>query len=191
MMHYKKLLPFFFLIIGFGVAACGPNAKDLNDSGKEKFKNEDIDGALEDFNKAIEKNPKNAEAYLNRAYVYISTGELQEVLDNFDKAIALDSEYVEAYFNRGIIYGYFEEFDKSLADFSKVIALSPEDTEAYINRALIRSRLGDVDGELADLKMAAKLGDPGIRSLLEENGIVWEDDAAGSGGAENAVKRNK
>lgn len=184
MMHYKKLLPFFLLFVCFSMIACGPNAEELNTRGEEKFKNEDIDGALEDFNKAIEKNPRYAEAYLNRGYVYISTGELQKVLANFDEAIALDTGYVEAYYNRGIIYGYFEEYNKSMADFNKVIELNPDDTEAYINRALIHSRLGDRDGELADLKMAARLGEPAIRNLLEDNGIDWEEDDAGIDGAE-------
>ncbi len=176
MMYYKKLLPLFLLMVCVGITACGPNVEELNTSGIEKLKNEDLDGALEDFNKAIEKNPEDAKAYLNRGYVYISTGELQKVLDNFDKAIALDSGFSEVYFNRGVIYAYFEEYEKSIADFDKVIALNPEDIEAYINRALIHARLGDGDRELADLKMAARLGDATTRSWLDDNGIIWEDD---------------
>ncbi|PWW82627.1 hypothetical protein CR164_02420 [Prosthecochloris marina] len=178
MTYYKKLLPFFLLFVCFGFGACGPSAEELNTSAMEKLENEDFDGALDDLNKAIEQDPEYAEAYLNRGYVYISTGELLKVLENFDKAILLDSEYVEAYYNRGIIYSYFEEYDKSMADFNKVIALQPEDTEAYISRALVRSWLGDREGELADLKVAARLGDSAIRKLLEDNGIEWDDDTA-------------
>lgn len=173
MMRYKKLLPLFLLIVCVGVTACGPNAEELNTRGKEKLKNEDIDGALEDFNKAIEKNPKYAEAYLNRGYVYGNRGELQEALADFDMAVAIDSAYIEAYYNRGFIYGFFEEYDKSIADFNKVIELNPKDAEAYINRALIHSRLGNRNGELADLKKAARLGDPVARNWLEDNGIDW------------------
>lgn len=179
MMHYKKLLPLFLLVV-CGVTACGPNAEELNTSGIEKLKNEDYDGALEDFSKAVEKDPKFAEGYLNRGYVYGNRGELQEALADFDKAIAIDSGYIEAYYNRGFIYGFFEEFDKSIADFNKVIELNPKDAEAYINRALIRSRLGDRSGELADLKEAARLGDPTARNWLEDNGINWEEQGAGS-----------
>ena len=178
MMHYKKLLPFFLLAVCFGVIACGPNAEELNTRGEEKFKNEDIDGALADFNKAIEKDPKYTEAYLNRGYVYITTGELQKVLTNFDKAIALDSGCVEAYYNRGVIYDYFEEYDKSIADFNKVIELNPKDVEAYINRALIYSKLGNKEGELANLKEAARLGDPAARNRLEKSGVEWIEEGA-------------
>ncbi len=186
MTHYKKLLPFFLLVICFGVAACGPSAKDLNTTGIEKLKNEDFEGAMEDFNKAVEKDPELAEAYLHRGYVYGSSGELQEALADFNKAIAIDSAYIEAYYNRGFIYHFFEEYEKAIADFNKVIALNPGDTEAYINRALIRGRLGDKEGEIADLKNAAKLGDPAARKLLEDNGIAWEDDGVNSPGSENA-----
>lgn len=188
-MNYKKLLPFLLLVVCFGVAACGPNAKDLNTSGIEKLKNEDFEGAMEDFNKAIEKDPEHAEAYLHRGYVYGSGGELQEALSDFSKAIAIDSAYIEAYYNRGFIYRFFEEYDKAIADFNKVIALNPDDTEAYVHRALIRGRLGDKDGELVDLKKAAKLGDPTARNWLEDNGIAWESDGVNSNGSEKAEEQ--
>ncbi len=166
------------------------SAEGLNTTGKEKLKNEDIEGALEDFNKAIEKDPKYAEAYLNRGFVYGNTGELKKALADFDKAIALDSGYVEAYYNRGFIYGYFEEYEKSMADYSRVIELNPKDAEAYINRALIRSRLGDREGELADLKEAARLGDPTARSWLQDNNIDWEEKPVNSGPNESAIEEN-
>jgi len=174
MMYCKRFLPLLFLVAFFGITACGPDAKELNTTGIEKLKSEDLDGALEDFNKAIEKDPDFAEPYLNRGFVFGNRGELQEALADFDKAIELDSAYTEAYYNRGFIYGYFEEYEKSKQDFDKVIELNPGDAEAYVNRALIRSRLGDRDGEIADLKQAARLGDPTARNWLKENGIEWE-----------------
>ncbi len=184
----KILFPVFLTVLCIGVAACGPSAEELNTTGKEKLKNEDIEGALEDFNKAIEKDPKYAEAYLNRGFVYGNTGELQDALADFDKAITLDSGYVEAYYNRGFIYGYFEEYEKSMADFNRVIELNPKDSEAYINRALIRSRLGDREGELADLKEAARLGDPTARSWLKDNNIDWEEQPVNPGSNDSAVE---
>ncbi|MCW8796534.1 MAG: tetratricopeptide repeat protein [Chlorobium sp.] len=185
MMHYKRVFPFFLLILCFGFSACGPNSKNLNTSGIEKLKNEDYEGALEDFTKAVEKDPEFAESYLNRGFVYGNRGELQEALADFNKAIEIDSGYVEAYYNRGFIYGFFEEFDKAMADFDKVIELNPKDAEAYINRALIRSRIGDREGELADLKKAAALGDPTARNWLDDNGVEWEDAGKGSDSAED------
>ena len=180
MMHYKKLLSLFLLVVCAGVTACGPNVEELNTSGIDKLKNENFEGALEDFSKAVEKDPKFAEGYLNRGYVHGNMGKLQEALADFDKAIAIDSGYIEAYYNRGFIYGFFEEFEKAIADFNKVIELNPKDAEAYINRALIRSRLGDRSGELADLKEAARLGDSTARNWLEDNGINWEEQGADS-----------
>lgn len=185
MMHYKSILSFFLLVICMGIAACGPNARELNESGIEKLKNEDFKGALEDFTKAIERDPELAEAYLHRGYVYGNKGELQEALADFNQAIAIDSAYIEAYYNRGFIYHFFEDYHKAGADFDKVIELNPEDTEAYVIRAMNHARLNDSEGELADLKTAARLGDPTARSWLEENEISWGD------GNEKQDKNNK
>ncbi len=181
MMHSKRFLPLLLLVLLAGLSACGPDAKELNTTGVEKLKNDDLDGAMEDFNKAIEKNSEFAEAYLNRGTVFGNRGELQKALADFDKAIELDPKYVEAYYYRGFIRDYFEEYEKSKANFDKVIELSPGDAEAYVNRALIRSKLGDGRGEIADLKQAARLGDPTARNWLKENGIEWEADGDSAG----------
>ena len=174
MMHVKRFLPLLLFVLFAGLSACGPDAKELNTTGIEKLKSDDLDGAMEDFNKAIEKDSEFAEAYLNRGFVFGNRGELLDALADFDKAIELDPKYTEAYYNRGFIHGYFEEYEKSEADFDKVIELSPGDAEAYVNRALIRSRLGNRNGEIADLKQAARLGDPTARNWLKENAIEWE-----------------
>ncbi|ASQ91154.1 hypothetical protein CHL67_09705 [Prosthecochloris sp. GSB1] len=174
MMYCKRLLTLFFLVAFFGITACGPDARELNTTGIEKLKSEDFDGALEDFNKAIEKDSGFAEAYFNRGLIFGNRGELQEALADFDKAIELDSAYTEAYYNRGFIHSYFEEYKKSRRDFDKIIELNPVDAEAYVNRALIRSRLGDKVGKIADLRQAARLGDPAARNWLKENGMDWE-----------------
>ncbi len=170
----RSIFSLLLCLLITGLASCGPDASEINTSGLEKLKQKDLDGAFEDFSKAIEKDPSFAEAYLNRGFVYGNRGELQDALADFNKAIELDSNYLEAYFNRGFIYGYFEEYKKSDADFSKVIEINPGDSEAYINRALIRSRMGDSEGETDDLKQAARLGDPGAQHWLKEHDIAWE-----------------
>ena len=47
----------------------------------------DMKGAIEDYSKGIEFNPKYAEAYFNRGNSKAALGDLQGALQDFNKAI--------------------------------------------------------------------------------------------------------
>ena len=62
--------------------------------------------ALDDFNKAIEFDPKMSMAYVNRGVVYSSKlGNHRQALEEYKKAIELDPKNALAYYNRGCVYG--------------------------------------------------------------------------------------
>ena len=53
--------------------------------------------ALEAFTKAIELNPKYAEAYNNRGIAHLKLGNYQQAIRDYDKAIKLDPKNAMAY----------------------------------------------------------------------------------------------
>jgi len=65
------------------------------DSGKEKYDNKDYKGAIEDFNKAIELNPNDADAYYNRGDAKILLGQKDDGCLDYSKAAKLG--YFQAY----------------------------------------------------------------------------------------------
>jgi tetratricopeptide (TPR) repeat protein len=76
------------------------NAQAYFDRGVKKFKFLDKEGALADFNKAIELKPKFAEAYHYRAQYYMSAG---LGMEDLNKAISLNPKYTEAYKSRAFL----------------------------------------------------------------------------------------
>ncbi len=60
--------------------AYAQTVEDYFNSGKAKYKLKDYKGALQDFNKAIELNPKYPEAYNNRG---IAKAQLQDYRGSF------------------------------------------------------------------------------------------------------------
>ena len=54
--------------------------------GNHKLDQSDIEGALLDFNKAIEKDPGNCEAYLNRGAIKQAQGDTDGAAHDFRKA---------------------------------------------------------------------------------------------------------
>ena len=56
--------------------------------------------SIEDYDKAIELDPNDAEAYNNRGNSYSDLGQYQRAIEDYDKAIELDPDYAEARIHR-------------------------------------------------------------------------------------------
>ena len=83
-------------------------------SDKGKF-----DLAIADYKKALEINPKSAEAYNNRGNAYFSKGKFDQAIADFNKALEINPRYAEAYYNRGNVYYLKKEYDKSWKNVKK------------------------------------------------------------------------
>ena len=63
------------------------------------------DKAISDYTKAIEINPRFAEAYYNRGLAYGKKGQYDKAISDYTKAIEINPRFAEAYNNRGDAYG--------------------------------------------------------------------------------------
>ena len=94
--------------------------------GNKHIENGEFDKAIPYFNKAIELNPRHAEAYRHRAYSFSQKGEYDKAIEDLGKAIELNPDCAEEYGNRGIVYFQKGEYEKAFADFTKDIDLNPK-----------------------------------------------------------------
>ena len=75
---------------------------DYKQRGNAKYNKGDLDGAILDWDKAIELNPKYADAYYNRGIAKSDKGDLDGAILDYDKAIELNPKFALAYYNRGL-----------------------------------------------------------------------------------------
>lgn len=75
--------------------------KEYFDSAKSKMKLEDYNGAISDFNKAIELDPNNAGAYMNRGNTKIKLKDFYGAISDYTKVIELNPNDAVAYCYRG------------------------------------------------------------------------------------------
>jgi len=136
---------------------------DLVNRGIEKAKNGDLDGALADFDRAIEFNPKDDAAYFNRAQAKRLKNDAVGAIADYTRAIELGSKNPAAYNNRGNARAENNDRDGAIADYTRAIELKPDYARAYYNRAVTKKAKGDAAGAEADFKMAHKL-DPELAS---------------------------
>jgi hypothetical protein len=78
-------------------------SKYLIVEGQKHLESKDLNKARETFNKAIQLNPRNAEAYRFRGATYMISGMHDKAMSDFDKSIQLNPKDPRAYDNRGNI----------------------------------------------------------------------------------------
>ena len=74
--------------------------------------------ALEDLNKAIELNPKNADSYFHRGAVSEVLKQYKSSLEDLNEAIRLKPNYAEAYNSRGKLKNRLEQYEEAVEDFN-------------------------------------------------------------------------
>jgi tetratricopeptide (TPR) repeat protein len=83
--------------------------------------NDILNSALGALGKAINLDPGNAFAYINRAYAYKSNGDWDRAFADYGKAIELDAKDASFYNYRGNAYLDRGDRDRAIADYSKEI----------------------------------------------------------------------
>ena len=104
------------------------------------------------YDKLIELDPDNADAYHERGDFYYDTDQYGKAIADYSRAIELEPGYTSAYFNRAYAYGEVGEHEKAIADYSEAIRLDPNDAQAYYNRGLDYQNKGEVSKAVSDLE---------------------------------------
>ncbi len=104
--------------------------KDLPAEIQEKIK---LVEELDKFNRAVELNSSDANAYNNRGVVHCKLEEYDAAIKDFNKAIELKADFAEAYNNRGLAYCALEKYLQAIQDFAKALQLNPSFAEALKN----------------------------------------------------------
>jgi len=91
----------------------------------------DWDGAIADFDRALQFDPKLAQAYDNRGDAKTETGDFDGAIADFNRALQLNPKYAKAYDNRGLAKLSRGDLDGAMADFNRALQLNPKLAPAY------------------------------------------------------------
>jgi Tfp pilus assembly protein PilF len=132
-------LSVFFLsaVAGGGAKPSTENALAFVDRGNEFLASKDYFSAIEQYNKALALDPRDAVALKNRGIAYLHKKEYDTAIGDFTNAIQLgrkDTQDAKAYLNRGLAYVHKKEFDKAIEDFTRAIQLDTKGGLAYLDR---------------------------------------------------------
>ncbi len=165
-----------------------PRAIDYFGRAMDQLTVRNLDGAIADFNKAIEAAPDFTIAYLMRAIarerrLKLSVAnpkngeekpsasamkvELKQVMDDVDTVIKLSPNMAVAYYNKGVLLAEMQDFMSALDAFTKAVEIKPDFGEAYYNRGYVYLKLGNRMAGVSDLSKSGELGIVPAYNLLK------------------------
>ena len=151
-----------------------PKADDYLVLGIQKFEKGDYQGALADYNQAIQINPNYAMGYNFRALLkQQKLNDIQGALADYNQGIRLNSTFDGAYNSRGLLKDEkLNDIQGALADYNQAIQINPNYARAYYNRGSLKyQKLNDIQGALADYNQAIRL-DPNSVSAYYNRGSL-------------------
>jgi eukaryotic-like serine/threonine-protein kinase len=134
------------------------------------------DRAVADYSRAIDLDPKFADALYNRGVDYCARlGQPADAVADFSRAIDLDPKLTDAWNSRGAVYcDHLGQYDKAVADFSRAIDLDPKSANAWHNRGVAYDGLGRYDQSVADYSRAIDL-DPKLANAWNGRGVAYSN----------------
>jgi tetratricopeptide (TPR) repeat protein len=133
------------------------NSEQIFQQGLDKIDAGNYKEAAELLTKALELNPKDPEAYYNRAIAFAQLSEYEKAIADYSQVLELTPNDEEAYYNRGLARAELADDEGAIADFTQALQRKSDYAEAYYNRALARAELSDDKQAIEDFQTAASL----------------------------------
>ena len=135
---------------------------------------------MDNFNKAIELNPKLVDAYLERGQVYKDQDDMMLAISDFNSVIRLTGSK-QGHFQRGRANAKLGDYQAAIENFDAMIAQDPDHIPTYIQRALAKNGHGDGQGAHADYEKALALakadGSSGVIHSVMQHNVTFSTEA--------------
>ena len=145
------------VVLSAGIAQT--SAVDYFNRGVAENANGDLEGAIADYNRAIELDPKYAAAYSNRGNAKQAKGDLDGAIADCSRAIELDPKDAMAHKYRGVAKKAKGDLEGAIADYNRAIELDPKYSAAYFHRCIAKQAKGDLKGAIDDINGAIERND--------------------------------
>ncbi|MHC4734455.1 MAG: tetratricopeptide repeat protein, partial [Planctomycetota bacterium] len=115
---------------------------------------ENWSAALTYFQKAKEKNPNNADAWVMVGYCYGRLGRWQNEIEFYKQAIRIKPDYAKAHNSLGFAYFKLGRYQDAVESYKQAVRIEPDDADAHCNLGVAYGRLGRWQDEIEAYKQA-------------------------------------
>jgi tetratricopeptide (TPR) repeat protein len=112
--------------------------------------------ALNDYNKAIQYDPKDGEFRVNRGATYARLGDIQNAITDMTEGLKLKPDHAVGYMNRSIMYHNLGKVDLALADIESYLKLVPYNGDLWYEKGRALRLLNRVEESIVAYTEALK-----------------------------------
>jgi len=110
------------------------SAYDWFMKGMDMYYQEDYNDSLQAYDRALELDPNDYEAWNNRGIDLGIMGRYDEAIASLEQAVALNDTYAEAWYNLGVIYEFKGYYYTAVQAYKKATQINPEYQKAWERR---------------------------------------------------------
>lgn len=138
------------------------------------------DEAFRAWQKVIERDPENAEAYRQLGKIYLDRDDLKRAAINLKKAAVLAVQTKHIYNDLGIVYSRQKMYPEAIAAYEKALEIDPYYATGYFNLAALYFNTGKIKEARKYCSLAEKYGYPIPESFLrrlemaEKSPFLWK-----------------
>jgi Tfp pilus assembly protein PilF len=132
------------------------------------------DSAIADYNAALKVQPDFAEAFDNRAWIYMTRGGYDAALADLNKAIELlppGSAGIARYY-RGYAFLKLNNYPQALADLNEAQRLQPSTADIYLARGDVEQAQENYDAALCDFDEFSKRAPKDARGPISRGSVL-------------------
>lgn len=122
--------------------------------GRVKHNSGDLEGALEDFQRAIDIEPIKESYHYYKFIAHYDNLEFDRAIAQIDKCIDINPDFYGYYFYRGNAFYQLNDFDKAVGEYSIALELNIENADVYYHRGLAEQARENLQAAVRDFDTA-------------------------------------
>ncbi len=131
----------YFVFSSFIQTRNRTNAIKFHTAGRRQYEAGRFTEAITFFEKALEVNPKDAEAYYSIGECY-ALEDNEKAIEAYQQAIKIDPKHDAAYWGLGLCYGEIKDYQKSIDSYKEAIKIEPHNADTHFGLADSYAALG-------------------------------------------------
>ena len=158
-----------------------------------KVKENDFEGAISGFSKAIDENPLDIESYAERAVCYLHLKQYDLSMFDMNKAVELEPNHGYRYSCRAFLKSAMKDYKGAVADYQMAVEIDPKDIVALNNLGIAQENLGYYEKAQENFKKSNELlgYDPDQREIVGDVAVDKADAEEARRKLEEVEKKNK
>jgi tetratricopeptide (TPR) repeat protein len=180
----------------------GVQARSLLDSGKEFYRNDQDEKAIQAFEDAIKLDPDLAEAHFRLGLSYDAVGRQQEAEESYKRAVESYKKYfsveentkdAEAHYNLAQAYAGLHLYSEAVREYRQANKLKENDADIYYDLGMALTKLAQYDEAVAAFSKSLEIDPSNFRAEdgLEEAREGVQRIKAGKKHQEDLLKKEK